>query len=118
MKKYLSMMMAVLFLFVTACVCFADCVDDNVAGYIEAGRVTPINGKKTEFSETSQKMTAEKELAYKTPETFSETQARLDTTPFAQSAFSERAHAMTSEKKMAYETNRLGIGNIVPITRQ
>jgi len=102
MKKYFSMMMAVIFLSVTTGVCLASTWDEPVK---------PIVGQPTEFSVQAHVMTPEKAKAYESPDTWSHKQtSTLANEPYTPTEFSEKAHAMTPEKAKAYKTNRIGIG--------
>ena len=95
MKKYFAIMVAVLFLFGTVGMSFAQAQKQDAPAQ-------PIEGKKSEKSEKRQAVTPEKKKAAEAPKA-GEGQAASDTKPVKKSEKSKKRQAQTPEKKKASE---------------
>ena len=107
MKKYFAMMVAVLFLFGTVGMSFAQAQKQDAPA-------APIDGKKTEKSEKRQAVTPEKKKAAEAPKATGEGQAKSDTTKVKKSDKSKKRQAQTEEKKKAAEAPKTGEGMAAP----
>jgi hypothetical protein len=110
MKKYFSMMVAVLFVFGVVGVSFAQQATPSGKQDVPAG---PIDGKKSEKSEKRQAVTPEKQKAAEAPG-ISQGQAKPDTKPVKKSEKSKKRQAQTPEKKKAAEAPATGEGMAAP----
>src|SRR5512136_6788 len=107
MKKYFAIMVAVLFVFGTTGVVFAQ------AGKPMDTPAQPIDGKKTEKSEKRQAVTPDKKKAADAPAT-GEGMAKPDKKEVKKSDKAKKRQAQTSEKKKAAEAPASGEGMAAP----
>jgi len=106
MKKYFAVLVALLFVFGTVGMSFAQ------AGKQDAP-AKPLDGKKTEKSEKRQAVTPEKKAAAAAPAT-GEGMAKPDTKPVKKTDKSKKRQAQTPEKKKAAEAPPVGEGMATP----
>ncbi len=95
MKKYFAILTAVLFVFGTTGLVFAQMEKQDA-------KPTPIEGKKTEKSEKRQAVTPDKKKAAEAP-AVGEGMAKPDTKPVKKSEKAQKRQAVTPEKKKAME---------------
>lgn len=95
MKKYFAVLVAILFVFGTVGITFAQASKQDAPA-------KPIEGKKTEKSEKRQAMTPEKKKAAEAPPVAAG-QAKPDTKPVKKTKKAEKRQAETPEKKKAKE---------------
>jgi len=106
MKKYFAMMVAVLFLFGTVGMSFAQAQKQDAPAQ-------PIEGKKSDASTKAQAVTPEKKAAAGTPGVATG-QAKPDTKKVKKSEKSKKRQAPTEEKKKAAEAPKTGEGMAAP----
>jgi hypothetical protein len=106
MKKYFAILVAVLFVFGTVGMSFAQAQKQDAPAQ-------PIEGKKSEKSEKRQAVTPEKKKAAEAPAA-GEGQAKSDTTKVKKSEKSKKRQAQTPEKKKAAEAPATGEGMAAP----
>jgi hypothetical protein len=106
MKKYFAVLVALLFVFGTVGLSFAQAQKQDAPAQ-------PIEGKKSEKSEKRQAVTPEKKKAAEAPKA-GEGQAASDTKPVKKSEKSKKRQAQTPEKKKAAEAPAVGEGQAAP----
>jgi len=106
MRKYIAIMVAVLFAFGTTGMALAQQQKQDAPAQ-------PIEGKKSEKSEKRQAVTPEKKKAAEAPKA-GEGQAASDTKPVKKSEKSKKRQAQTPEKKKAAEAPAVGEGQAAP----
>ena len=106
MKKYFAVLVALLFVFGTVGLSFAQAQKQDAPAQ-------PIEGKKSEKSEKRQAVTPEKKKAAEAPKA-GEGQAASDTKPVKKSEKSKKRQAQTPEKKKAAEAPATGEGMAAP----
>lgn len=105
MKKYFAIMVALLFVFGTVGMSFAQGKQDAPA--------KPIEGKKSEKAEKRQAVTPEKKKASEAP-AIAGGQAKPDTKPVKKSEKAKKRQAQTPAKKKAAEAPKVGEGQATP----
>jgi len=106
MKKYFAVLVALLFVFGTVGLSFAQAQKQDAPAQ-------PIEGKKSEKSEKRQAVTPEKKKAAEAPKA-GEGQAASDTKPVKKSEKSKKRQAQTPEKKKAAEAPKVAEGQAAP----
>ena len=106
MKKYFAVLVALLFVFGTVGLSFAQAQKQDAPAQ-------PIEGKKSEKSEKRQAVTPDKKKAAEAPKA-GEGQAASDTKPVKKSEKSKKRQAQTPEKKKAAEAPAVGEGQAAP----
>ncbi len=106
MKKYFSILVAVLFLFGTVGFAFAQAAKQDAPA-------KPIEGKKTEGAEKRQAVTPDKKKAAEAPAA-GEGQAKSDKKEVKKSEKSKKKQAQTPEKKKAAEAPKAAEGQAAP----
>ncbi len=106
MKKYFAVLVALLFVFGTVGLSFAQAQKQDAPAQ-------PIEGKKSEKSEKRQAVTPEKKKAAEAPKA-GEGQAASDTKSVKKSEKSKKRQAQTPEKKKAAEAPAVGEGQAAP----
>ena len=106
MKKYFAVLVALLFVFGTVGLSFAQAQKQDAPAQ-------PIEGKKSEKSEKRQAVTPEKKKAAEAPPVAAG-QAKPDTKPVKKSEKSKKRQAQTPEKKKAAEAPAVGEGQAAP----
>jgi hypothetical protein len=107
MKKYFAVLVALLFVFGTVGMSFAQAQKQDAPAQ-------PIEGKKSEKSEKRQAVTPEKKKAADAPKATGEGQAKPDTKEVKKSDKSKKRQAQTPEKKKAAEAPATGEGMAAP----
>ncbi len=113
MKKYVAIVVAVLFVFTTAGLCFAQATPNETApgSTLPAKPAPPM--KKTDAQKDRQKMTPDKEKAYKAP-AVAEGQAKPDTTKAKKSKAQKDRQKMTPAKEKASQAPPVAEGQAAP----
>ena len=106
MKKYFAVLVALLFVFGTVGMSFAQAQKQDAPA-------KPIEGKKSEKSEKAQAVTPDKKKAAEAPPVAAG-QAKPDTKPVKKSEKSKKRQAQTPEKKKAAEAPKVAEGQAAP----
>jgi hypothetical protein len=106
MKKYFAVLVALLFVFGTVGLSFAQAQKQDAPAQ-------PIEGKKSDASKKAQAVTPDKKKAAEAPKA-GEGQAASDTKPVKKSEKSKKRQAQTPEKKKAAEAPKAAEGQAAP----
>jgi len=106
MKKYFAVLVALLFVFGTVGMSFAQAQKQDAPA-------KPIEGKKSDASTKAQAVTPEKKKAAEAP-AVAEGQAKPDTKKVKKSEKSKKRQAQTPEKKKAAEAPKAAEGQAAP----